>query len=185
MPSKLSDADFSAQVNLAGFEEQEALLRQMPAELTAELLKSVRKGNLDMKKNVQSRIQSFTGRTVRSIGSKVKANGPGSVTGITGPSDKGKYARAHILRFLQDGSYWQNEDRTQPWVHDLTDWVKAKFSPPEKDVLRTAYALAKSIKQKGVKGKPIVRPVMESRLGYVLLLISDTLDKIVEKMRVK
>ena len=162
-----------------------ALLAKMPEELTQELRKAVGAGNAEMKSNLKPRIREFTGSTARSISSKIKVNGPGSITGITGPSDSGKNPRAHILRLLQDGSYYQNKQNTQPWVHELRNWVVAKFNPPEKDILRTSYALARSLKQKGTKGTPIVRPLMKEKQGFVTGLISSTLKIIVEKMRVK
>ncbi len=187
MPSRLTQADFDAQIS--GGEDllaQQELLAKLPEEMTKQLKSAVGKGNRLMKSGVVPRIKRFTGATADSVGSRLKVNGPGNVTGITGPSDKGKNARAHIFRFMQDGAYWQNSNRTQPWIHDLIPWVEAKFgTTTEQESKQAAYALAKSIKQKGIKGSPIARPVMEERKDAVLAFIKAATDKIVEMMRVK
>ncbi len=187
MPSKLTQADFDAQIS--GAEDllaQEKLLAQMPEEMTKHLEDAVRKGNRLVKSGLTPRIKRFTGATASSVGSRLKVNGPGNVTGITGPSDKGKNARAHVFRFMQDGAYWKNAKRTQPWIHDLMPWVEAKFgTQTEQETRQAAFALARSIKQKGIQGQPIARPVMEEKKSAVLAFIKAATDKIVELMRVK
>jgi hypothetical protein len=183
---KLTQNDIDMQITSTGVEEQITLLAKMPEEMSKYLKQAVGLGNVIMRVGMQARIKNFTGSTSQNIKSKVKIGTMvGSVTGITGPSTSGKNARAHVFRFMQDGTYWQNEDNTQPAVYDLLDWVRAKFHPAEKDVKRTAYALARSIKKKGTKGTPIARPVMEENKGAVQMLMKVAIDKIVEAMRVK
>lgn len=184
MPSKLTQADFDAQIGADGLDEQLKLLEKLPEELTEELVKAMRKGNLAMKNDMKARVSQFTGSTARSIGSRVKINGPGNVTGITGPSDKGSNARAHVFRFMQDGAYWQNKNNRQPWIYDLLEWVEAKFGTTGEDSKRAAYGLAVSIKEKGTKGKAIARPVMDAKKGYVLGLLDAAVKKVLEKMKV-
>ncbi len=184
MPSKLTQNDLEMQLSAQGLEEQIALLGTLPEETTKELKGAMKGANQLMKSDVVPRVKTFSGSTARSVTSVVRVGVEGQVTGITGPSDKGKNARAHIFRFMQDGTYWQNESNTQPWVYDLLDWVKAKFHPPEGKEIQAAYALARSIKQKGTKGTPIARPVMEGNRSSVLALLKAAIDKAVEKMKV-
>ncbi len=187
MPSKLTQADFEAQISGdSDLARQLALIEKMPEEMNKYLVQAVRKGNKEMKGALVPRVKQFTGATAQSIGTRLKVNGIGSVTGITGPSDKGRNARAHVFRFMQYGSYYENRKNRQPWVHDLIPWVEAKFgTKTEQESMQAAYALARSIKQKGIKGTPVVRTVMEQKKSVVLGYLKTALDKITAGMRVK
>ncbi|KAF0109465.1 MAG: hypothetical protein FD147_2240 [Chloroflexi bacterium] len=183
--SKLGQSDIDFQITETGIEEQLKLLQTMPPEMTKQLTKAVRQGNAVMKAAVIPRVRRFTGSTADSIKSRVKkGTAIGSVTGIVGPSNKGDNARAHIFRFMQDGTYWQNAENTQPAVRHLIGWVEAKFGTTGKESERAAYALAISIKKKGVKGVQIARPVMESNKGRVIEILKTAVDAIVEAMKV-
>jgi len=181
----MNQGGLDIQINADDLYKQISQLQKSPVELYKPLVAAVRKGNAAMKAGVQARVRKFSGSTARSITSRVKIGQFGSATGITGPSDHGSNPRAHVFRFMQDGSYWKNDNNSQPWVYDLLDWVRAKFHPNEKDEVRTAFALARSIKQKGIKGTPIARPVMVERMPLVLGLLKKAVEEIIEGMKVK
>ncbi|NMC30700.1 MAG: HK97 gp10 family phage protein [Pelolinea sp.] len=179
-----SASNLSYTISTEGLEEEILKLGKLPENLTEELKKAVKIGNQAIKNDMVPRVRRFTGSTARSITSKVKVGVGGSVMGITGPSMSGKNARVHIFRFLQDGAYWQNSDNSQPWIYDLLDWVRAKFHPAPEDEKRAAFALARSIKEKGIKGEPISRPVLEAKKGYAVMVIKAAIDSVLEKLKV-
>lgn len=179
------EADLEYQISVQELEEQIVKLGKLPVEMTEELKKAVKAGSQAIKSDMVPRVKQFTGSTARSITSKIKVGFGGSVTGIIGPSTSGKNARVHIFRFMQDGAYFDNGKGHQPWIYDLMDWVVVKLNPAPGKEEQTAYAVARSIKENGIRpGAQISRPAMEAKKGFALMLIKNAIDSVLEKMKV-
>jgi hypothetical protein len=178
MAKMLYDADLKMQITAEGLEEQLRLLEKMPEEMNKEFITAVRKGNALMKSSVVPRVKRFSGSTANSIRSSLKVRGIGSVTGVTGPDRK----RAHIFRFMQ---YGRAPGAKMPWLYDLMEWVEAKWGVSGEEGKQAAYRLARSIHVNGIKGTPIMEPVLEEKKSTVVALLKKATDAVVNKMVVK
>jgi hypothetical protein len=146
--------------------------------MNKEFITAVRKANTLVKGAVVPRVKRFSGSTANSIRSSLKVRGIGSVTGTTGPDRK----RAHIFGFNQ---YGRAPGAKMPWLYDLLEWVSEKWGVDGDEARQAAYRLARSIHWNGIKGTPVMGPVMEEKKTFVVSMLKEATDRVVEKLRVK
>jgi len=122
-----------------------------------------------------SRVPVFTGSLKKSISNSVTQNGVGSVTAKIGSKK-----RSYILRFLEQGASWGDKN---PPVREkkLVAWVTQKLGA-QTGALRVAFAVARSIQQRGLKARPIVKPTVEETRDMVVRETNKAVEKMVNDL---
>lgn len=160
-----------------------------------------------IKKAEKTHIGSFTGKTKKSLTSKITTNGIGSVTLTVGPSSKRRY----IFRFIEQGAQWHDRSsgkttwRGREKARDtraskvislggkpnssylparaLIGWVIQKLgASPGADSIHTAFRVAKTIGRNGLQAKPIVPPTVVQIKEAVIAKFNETMRRMVEEL---
>lgn len=127
-----------------------------------------------VRKEEKGRTPTFKGTTQKGISNSVTTNGIGSVTAKIGSKK-----RYYILRFFEQGAKFEKK---MPPARRLVEWAKLKLGASDQNALQVAFALAKSIKEHGLRPKPIVQPTIETVHDMVIKETHKAVDKMVNKL---
>ncbi len=135
-----------------------------------------------VKKVEKQNIPSFSGKTQKSLSSKISTNGIGAVTITIGPSSKRRY----VFNFIEGGAQWKGSGQVKNQSYlpapKLVSWIQKKLGAGDEDALRVAFRVAKSIGQRGLPARPIVMPTVEEVRGFVVSSLNEIINRMVEEI---
>ncbi len=156
-------------------------IQKYPATSEKIFLKSVRNINKVLKQDIVGRVKVFTGDTQKSITTSARVNFMGNIIGVVGPKKRSKNA----LSLSQTGRTSGKQPRPNQ-MERLKAWVEQKwYAYGEADKTQAAFRLARSISNKGVEGKDVVRTVKVSRKSWIEYMINTAINEILISLKLK
>lgn len=172
------------------------------------LAPAMRKGGALIVKTEKSLIPNVSGETRAGIHSKTSIEGIGWLTTEVNPFKGGSKVSGFVVRFLDFGAKWsgrgeevttwrgverirrgekvKSRKNTKPssrngFITGLQQWVQLKFGSGEKESLQAAFAIRKSIIQKGLPGnRNIISNTIDSTRSKVLEIIDQAVTAMLE-----
>jgi hypothetical protein len=172
------------------------------------LTPAMRKAGALIVKTEKSLIPQVSGETRAGIHSKTAIEGIGWITTSVNPFKGGSKTSGFVLRFLDFGAKWSGRgDEVTTWrgierarngeniksrrnsnptsrnyfIAGLQEWAQRKIGLGEKESLQAAFAMRKSIIQKGLPGKKkIIETTIETTRGKVLEIIDQAVKTMLE-----
>jgi hypothetical protein len=172
------------------------------------LTPAMRKVGALVAKTEKSLIPQVTGETRAGIHTKTAVEGIGWLTTVVNPFKGGSKTSGFVVRFLDFGAQWSGRgDEITTWrgierarngeqiraqgnskpsgrnyfISGLQEWAQRKLGLGEKESLQAAFAIRKSIIEKGLPGdKKILSTTVDSTRAKVLEMINQAVTKMLE-----